>query len=80
MPPDLEARAIETLFDLLDEFLELRDERDGLNRIFAAHAQWRRLCDQNGCNATDATTCPTVRWPRAASRIKPNNPTLDNRH
>lgn len=80
MAPDLDARTVETLFDLLDEFLELRDERDGLNRIFAAHEQWRRLREQNGCNATDATTCPTVRWPRAASRIKPNNPTLDNDH
>ncbi|MEV4479698.1 hypothetical protein [Micromonospora coxensis] len=80
MAPDLDTHAVGTLFDLLDEFLELRDERDGLNRIFAAHEQWRRLREQNGCNATDATTCPTVRWFRAASRIKPNTPNLDNDH
>ncbi|WP_405431258.1 hypothetical protein [Micromonospora sp. NBC_00617] len=80
MDPDLDARTVESLFDLLDEFLELRDERDGLNRIFAAHEQWRRLREQNGCTATDAATCPTVSWPRAASRIRPDNPGLDNHH
>ncbi|MFF5056545.1 hypothetical protein ACFY1S_25515 [Micromonospora sp. NPDC000663] len=67
--PDLDARTVETLFDLLDEFLELRDEDDGLNRIFAAHEQWRRLRDQDGCGATEGHACPTVAWPRAASRV-----------
>ncbi|MFG2167839.1 hypothetical protein [Micromonospora chersina] len=70
----LGARTVETLFDLLDEFLELRDERDSLNRIFAAHEQWRRLREQNGCSATDAPTCPTIPWPRTTSRIKPSSP------
>lgn len=80
MDPDLDARTVESLFDLLDEFLELRNEHDGMNRIFAAHEQWRRLREQNGCSATDVPTCPTVSWPRAASRIKANSPTLDNNH
>ncbi|MFC3500117.1 hypothetical protein ACFOOK_03935 [Micromonospora krabiensis] len=78
MDADLDARAVETLFDLLDEFLELRDERDGLNRIFAAHEQWRRLREQPGCNATETTSA--VQWPRAASRIKLDIPTGDNHH
>ncbi|MFI2709083.1 hypothetical protein ACH495_02980 [Micromonospora sp. NPDC018662] len=73
MGPDLDARTVESLFDLLDEFLELRDEHDGMNRIFAAHEQWRRLREQDGCSATDAPTCPGVPWPRAASRIKANS-------
>ncbi|MET8233448.1 hypothetical protein ABZS77_22540 [Micromonospora sp. NPDC005298] len=72
MDPHLDARTVETLFDLLDEFLELRDEHDGLNRILAAHEQWRRLRDENGCSATDAPACPTVAWPRAASRRAPD--------
>ncbi|MGC4812281.1 hypothetical protein ACLQ29_17295 [Micromonospora sp. DT228] len=74
MAPDLDARTVEALFDLLDEFLELRDEHDGLNRIFAAHEQWRRLREQNGCDATDAPNCPTVQCPRAASRTTPQQP------
>ncbi|HEY3505416.1 MAG TPA: hypothetical protein VGN37_21860 [Actinocatenispora sp.] len=32
MPSDLDARAVETLFDLLDEFLELREEPDAPTR------------------------------------------------
>ncbi|AVT39129.1 hypothetical protein [Plantactinospora sp. BB1] len=66
--PELDARAVETLFDLLDEFLELRDEHDGLRRVYAVHEEWRRLRGQNGCGATSAPGCPTVAWPRAASR------------
>ncbi|MDG4840286.1 hypothetical protein O7631_27480 [Micromonospora sp. WMMD967] len=80
MDPDLDARTVESLFDLLDEFLELRDERDGLNRVFAAHEQWRRSREQNGCTVTGTATCPTVRWPRAASRIRPDNHGRDNHH
>ncbi|MDG4827330.1 hypothetical protein O7635_36265 [Asanoa sp. WMMD1127] len=72
MDIDLDGRAVETLFVLLDEFLELRDQHDGLNRIYAAHQQWRSLREQNGCTATDATACPSVPWPRAASRIESN--------
>jgi hypothetical protein len=77
MEPDLDARAVETLFDLLDEFLELRGEHNGLNRIFAAYKQWQGLREQDGCDATDATACPAVRWPRPASRIKPDNPSVE---
>jgi len=77
MDAALDARAVETLFDLLDEFLELRDEHNGLNRIFAAHEQWRSLREQNGCGAT---TFPAVRWPRAASRIKPASPPVEGDH
>ncbi|MER7892194.1 hypothetical protein ABTX15_20480 [Micromonospora sp. NPDC094482] len=73
---DLDARAVETLFDLLDEFLELRAEHDGLNRVFAAHEQWRRRREQNGCTATGAPTCPAAAWPSPASRGKPDKPTL----
>ncbi|MGH3742093.1 MAG: hypothetical protein ACRDT1_12260 [Micromonosporaceae bacterium] len=70
LDPDVDARAVATLFDLLDEFLELRDKLDGMNRIYAAHEQWRALRKQDGCTATGAQTCPTVSWPRAASRTK----------
>jgi hypothetical protein len=42
MDADLDARAVATLFELLDEFLELRDEHDGLRRIFAAYEDCRR--------------------------------------
>jgi hypothetical protein len=80
MEPDLEARAVSTLFDLLDEFLELHDEHDGLNRIFAAHEQWRSLRSRNGCSATDAPSCPGVNWPRAASRTSPSGSDDDQSH
>ncbi|WP_229075596.1 hypothetical protein [Actinoplanes sp. DH11] len=37
-----DARAVALLFECLDEFLELRDEYDGLRRIHAAYAAWER--------------------------------------
>ncbi|MET7805989.1 hypothetical protein [Micromonospora chersina] len=58
MDHDLGARTVEAPFDVLDEFLELRDEHDGLNRIFAAHEHWRRLREQNGCNRHRRTYLP----------------------
>jgi hypothetical protein len=69
MPADLDARMVATLFDMLDEFLELREERDGLRRIFAAYEHWRRAQDEDGC--LTAETAPTTEWPRAASRRTP---------
>jgi hypothetical protein len=69
MSPELDARIVATLFDLLDEFFELRAECDGLSRIFAAHQEWVRLRHENGCEASGKPNCPTVRWPRAASRL-----------
>lgn len=71
LDPEVDARAVVTLFDLLDEFLELRDEPDGLGRIFAAYEQWRQLRSADGCLATDAPACPVVDWPRPASRRPP---------
>ena len=71
LDPEVDARAVATLFDLLDEFLELRDEADGLRRIFAAYERWRQLRSADGCLATDAPACPTVEWPRPANRSQP---------
>lgn len=75
MSPELDARVVATLFDLLDEFLELRDEHDGLKRIFAAHEQWVQLRRQNSCVATGKPACPVVPWPRPASRLDEPSPT-----
>ncbi|MEV4494604.1 hypothetical protein AB0J84_02725 [Micromonospora arborensis] len=67
LSPDNDAKAKETLFRLLDEFLELIDERDGLSRIYAAYDAWRAARTEHGCQATDEPSCPRVDWPRAAS-------------
>lgn len=37
-----ERQAIETLFDLLDEFDAIRSSRNGLQEIFLAHDQWTK--------------------------------------
>ncbi|GAB4054465.1 hypothetical protein [Catellatospora paridis] len=68
MEPALDTRAVETLFDLLDEFLELRQERDGLRRIYAAYERWHQQSDQPDCGATAEPSHPNVAWPRASSR------------
>ncbi len=68
LPPEIDAKAKQTLFDLVDEFLELADEHDGLRRIYAAHSQWRAARAEHGCQAVDKPACPRVDWPRAKSR------------
>ncbi|MFG1777542.1 hypothetical protein ACGFIR_24310 [Micromonospora sp. NPDC049051] len=40
--PELDRVAVETLFRLLDEFLRLRAEHDGLTRIFDEYLTWRK--------------------------------------
>ena len=68
MDAGLEARVVETLWDLLDEFLELRAEDDGLNRIYAAHHRWTRLRAEAGCGSRNLPETP---WPRPRSRTDP---------
>jgi hypothetical protein len=65
---ETDALAVETLFDLIDEFLELRDEHDGMLRIYAAYGKWRDLRKAHGCLASSADACPIVEWPRSKSR------------
>ena len=40
MIPKDESRSIERQFALLDEFIDVRDSRDGLRRIFVEYEQW----------------------------------------
>ncbi|GAA4626131.1 hypothetical protein GCM10023196_033110 [Actinoallomurus vinaceus] len=42
---DVEAQRFDRLFRLLDEFLEQRDERDGMARIYSHYIEW--LNDQS---------------------------------
>ncbi|MGW0434065.1 hypothetical protein ACWDV4_16190 [Micromonospora sp. NPDC003197] len=72
LPPDIDARAKQTLFRLLDEFLELTDERNGLARIYAAYHAWRAARTELGCQAAGEPSCPLVDWPRAASYRLPS--------
>ncbi|RKR91826.1 hypothetical protein BDK92_6247 [Micromonospora pisi] len=64
MDPETDARAIETLFQCLDDFLALRQEHDGLSRIHAAHQAWLDARDLNHCLASGAQACPVVDWPK----------------
>jgi hypothetical protein len=68
MNPELDARTVETLFELLDEFLALRQEEDGLPRIYAAHEAWIEARRRDHCQESGASTCPAVHWPRPAAR------------
>ncbi|MEU9992747.1 hypothetical protein AB0E10_39335 [Streptomyces sp. NPDC048045] len=38
--PEADAAAVATLFQLLDEFLEVRDRRDGPLKIYGAYQTW----------------------------------------
>lgn len=67
LTPENDTVARQTLFRLLDEFLELRDEHDGLPRIYATYQQWRTTRTDNGCTATGQPACPVVSWPRPRS-------------
>lgn len=69
LSPDANAAAKQVMFQLLDEFLELCDERDGLSRIFAAHQQCLAGRTSNGCVASGQPSCPAVAWPRPRSQI-----------
>ena len=40
--PQAERHAIDTLFDLLSAFEEVRAKHDGLRQVFLAYAQWER--------------------------------------
>jgi hypothetical protein len=64
---EADADANRTLFRLIDEFLELRQEPDGLRRIHAAYENWRTARAEHGCVGTGAPACPRVPWPRSAS-------------
>jgi hypothetical protein len=66
MRPELDAQAVDTLFVLLDEFLLLRQEHDGLRRIYAAYEQWHQLRAQESCVAGGVSACPKVIAPRPA--------------
>lgn len=68
LTPENDTAAKQTLYRLLDEFLELRDEHDGLPRIYAAYQQWRTARTDNGCTASRKPGCPVVSWPRPRSR------------
>ena len=41
--PQLERRALDTLFSLLLEFCDVSSQRDGLERIFVEYAQWKAV-------------------------------------
>lgn len=62
--PGTDARAVETLLRCLDDFLTLRQEQDGLHRIYAAHQAWLDSRARGGCLAGGAAACPAVNWPR----------------
>jgi hypothetical protein len=68
LPPDADLVAKQTLFRLLDEFLELRQSPDSLQKIFAAHQQWRVTRSENGCEASGKPGCPQVPWPQAGAQ------------
>ena len=62
-----DARAVAMLFACLDEFLRLRSEPGGLERIHAAHSAWIAARQRDGCRATEAARCPAVEWPRPSA-------------
>ncbi len=43
--PEAEKKAVDTLFDLLEEFMALRKENGGLRRIFRDYEKWLRQQD-----------------------------------
>lgn len=63
----LDRRQVREGVRLLDEFLELRDEHDGLPRVYAAYQQWRTARTDNGCATPGQPVCPVVSWPRPRS-------------
>ena len=67
LPSEVDAKAKQMLFRLLDEFLELTGEHDGIHRIYVAYHGWRGERAEHGCRATDEPVCPQVDWPRATS-------------
>lgn len=67
LPPDADLVAKQTLFRLLDEFLELRQSLDSLRTIFAVYEQWRVARSDQGCEATRKPSCPQLPRPRAGS-------------
>lgn len=69
LDPETDAKAVEMLFECLDEFLSLREQSDGLRRVYAAYEAWREARDQAGCRASQAAECPTVEWPRPRPEI-----------
>ncbi|WP_204060477.1 hypothetical protein [Microbispora corallina] len=64
LDPAADARAVGTLFDCLDDFLALRQEHDGLRRIYTAYQAWLDSRALNGCLESGAAECPKVEWPR----------------
>jgi hypothetical protein len=70
LTPENDMAAKQTLFRPLDEFLELPDEHDGLQRIYAAYQQWRTARTGNGCTASGQPACPETAWPRTRSRTE----------
>ena len=50
LPTDVDAKAKQTLFRLLDEFLELAAEHDGLHRVYATYHAWRTERAEHGCD------------------------------
>ncbi|MEE6261261.1 hypothetical protein [Plantactinospora sonchi] len=64
LDPESDGKAFEALFSLLDEFLALRAEPDGLQRIYRAYDDWIQLRHTHGCDATGAPSCSVVDAPR----------------
>ena len=58
MTAEHDSAAVATLFVLLDEFLALRAEPDGLNRIYAAHQAWTASRRRVGCIGSGKAACP----------------------
>jgi hypothetical protein len=69
MEPDADGRAVQTLFQLLDDFLAPRQEHEGLRRIHSAYQAWNDVRRRDGCLASGAPACPTVDWPRPSSPV-----------
>jgi hypothetical protein len=67
LTPEDDMVAKQTLFLLLDEFLELRDD---LERVYAAYQQWRTARTDNGCATSGQPARPAVSWPRPRSRTE----------
>ncbi|GAA5189481.1 hypothetical protein GCM10023322_42430 [Rugosimonospora acidiphila] len=75
LEPELDALAVDGLCQLLDEFLALRQEPDGLARIYAAYHEWTQARHREGCRASGKPTCPMVPWPQPANPLP--EPALD---
>ncbi len=64
LTPEMDEQAVAMLFDCLDDFLRLREEKDGLRRIYAAYEAW--LAAPSG----EDKQASAQSWPRPRDTVR----------